>query len=99
MPLIIAALWGGLIQVLGTLVGRILVSLGVGYLTYTGIDTSIGWAKAQFLSSLSGLPASALQIMGLLKVGICVSMLLSAVTMRMVLKGMQGGSIKRMTLK
>ena len=45
MPLIIAALWGALIEIAGTLVGKVLVSLGIGYAVYTGVDTSITWAK------------------------------------------------------
>jgi len=98
MPALIAMLWGALIPVLGSLVGRILVSLGIGYLTFTGVDTSIGWAKASFLTNVSALPATAVGIMGLLHVGKCVSILLSAVTMRITLGG-TAGTIKKMVVK
>lgn len=99
MPLLIASIIGGLTQALGTWVGRVLVSLGIGYVTFTGVDASIAWAKTQFLSSLSGLPAAAVGLMGLLKVGVCVSMLLSAVTTRLVISGLTSGTIKRMVTK
>lgn len=100
MPLIIAALWGALISIAGTLVGQVLLSLGIGYLTFTGVDLSIAWAKAQFLSGLTGIPAAAVGLAGVMKVGVCVSMLLSAVTARVTLSGMQaGGSIKKMVVK
>jgi len=99
MPLIVAAIWGAFISMLGTLVGRVLVSLGIGYVTYTGIDTALTWAKSAFLSGLSGLPADALGLAGTLKVGVCVSMLLSAVLARLVLAGLTGGSLKRMVQK
>ncbi len=99
MPLFIAALWGALIQIAGTLVGKVLLSLGIGYVTYTGVDASIVWAKAQFLSSLSGAPAAAVQLAGTMKVGVCVSMLLSAVTARLVLAGMTSGALTKMTVK
>ena len=100
MPLIIAALWGALLSIAGSLVGRVLLSLGIGYLTFTGVDASIGWAKTAFLSGLTGIPAAAVGLAGLMKVGVCVSMLLSAVTARVTLAGMQaGGSMSKMIVK
>ncbi len=100
MPLFVAALWGALIQVAGTLVGRVLLSLGIGYVTFTAVDTSIIWAKDQFLSGLAGLPADAVGLASTMKVGVCVSMILSAITARLVLQGLtSGGSITRMVQK
>lgn len=99
MPLIIAALWGTLLQIAGTLVGKVLISLGIGYVTYTGVDTAVTWARDAFLAGMSGLPAAAVGMASTLKVGVCVSMLLSAVTARLVLKGLTGGSVKRMVTK
>jgi len=99
MPLFLAALWGGLIQVAGTLVGRVLLSVGIGYVTFTGVDTSLDWAKAQFLSGLAGMPASSLALAGIMKVGVCVSMLLSAVVARITLAGLTSGTLKKMVVK
>ena len=99
MPAFFYALWGALLPILGTMVGRVLLSLGIGYATYTGIDASISWAKAQFLSGLSGLPAAAVGLIGVLQVGTCVSMLLSAVVARMVFNGLASGAMKRMVVK
>lgn len=99
MPLFIAALWGALLQLLGTLVGRVLVSLGIGYVSYTAVDTSIGYVKTFFVNSLTGLPADALGIMSALKVGTCVSMLASALLMRLTLAGLASGTLKKMVIK
>jgi hypothetical protein len=99
MPLFIAALWGAVVPMLGTLVGRVLVSLGIGYVTYTGIDASLMWAKAQFLSSLAGAPAAAVGLASTMKVGVCVSMLLSAVAARLVLAGLTSGALTKMVTK
>jgi ABC-type phosphate transport system permease subunit len=96
MPLFIAALLGGLVQAAGTLVGKVLLSLGIGYVTYSGVDTSIAWVQGQFLTGLSGLPAVTVGLLGILKVGVIVSMLTSAITARLVLKGLTSGSITRM---
>ena len=46
MPIFIAALLGGLIQAAGTLVGRVLLSLGFGYVSYTALDSSLSWIKS-----------------------------------------------------
>ena len=100
MPLLIAALWGALLQIAGTLVGRVLLSLGIGYVTFTAVDTSIAWAKAQFLTGMSGLPAAAVGMAHTMKLGICVSMILSAITARLVLGGLTaGGSLTKMVQK
>ena len=94
-----AALLGGLIQIAGTLVGQVLLSLGIGYVTYTGVDASLTWVKAEFLAGMAAGPAAAVQLAGLMKVGVCVSMLLSAVAARLVLMGLTSSTIKRMVIK
>jgi hypothetical protein len=99
MPLIWAALWGALIEIAGTLVGKVLVSLGIGYAVYTGVDTSITWAKTYVLNSLQGLPADAVGIAATLKVGVFISMVSSAFVVRMTLAGLTAGSVKRMVQK
>ena len=99
MPLFLASLLGGLISVAGTLVGRVLISLGIGYVTFSGVDTAITWAKTQFLSGVGGLPADAVGIANTMKVGVCVSMLLAALTARLVLSGLTSGTITRMVQK
>lgn len=99
MPLFVAAIIGALVQAAGSIVGRVLISLGIGYATYTGIDASISWARDSFVSGMSVLPAAAIGLAGLLKVGAIVSMITSAITARMVLKGLTGGSLTRMIQK
>src|SRR5437868_4851033 len=100
MALVICAVVGGVFNIPGAVGGKVLLSLGIGYLTFTGVDASITWAKVQFLSGLTGIPAAAVGLAGLMKVGVCVSMLLSAVTARVTLAGMQaGGSMKKMVVK
>jgi len=93
------ALLGLLIQVAGTLVGKVLISLGIGYASYKGIDVFVGAAKQQFLESLSWLSPETMNMVGMLQVGTCVNMLCSALLARMALKGMTGGALKSMVLK
>jgi len=95
----VAWILGGLVQVAGTIVGKVLLSLGLGYAVYSGVDTTFAWAKTEFLAGVSGMPAMAIQIAGLLKVGVCVSLLISALTTRLVMSGLTSGSIKTMVVK
>ncbi len=94
-----APLIGGLIDVMGTLVGRVLISLGIAYFSYQGIDTSIMWAKQQFFSSAAGLDPLTLQVMSLLRIDQCVNLLVSAITARLTFSGMQAGAMKLARLK
>ena len=94
-----AALLGGLINVAGTIAGQVLIALGIGVVTYTGIDTSIEWLKNGFVSSVSGLPAEMVGMLALMKVGSCVSMVISAMTIKMTLAGLTSGSLKNWVKK
>ena len=99
MPLFIGALIGALIQAAGTLVGKVLLSLGIGYVTFTGVDTSITWARDQFFAGLSGMPSTALQLAGVLQVGTCVSIMTSALVVKLTLAGLTSGTLKKMVVK
>nr|WP_316644047.1 DUF2523 domain-containing protein [uncultured Roseateles sp.] len=99
MPLFIAALLGGLVSAAGTLVGKVLISLGIGYVVYTGVDFSLEWIKLMINASFAGLPPQTMQIMSTLKLGSFAAVLFSALAARLVLDGLTGGSIKRMVQK
>jgi hypothetical protein len=102
MPLFLAALLGALSQAAGSLVGRVLVSLGIGYATFTGINTMISAVQTYALSQINSLPSDALILAGRMRVGVAISMIFSALVMRMALNGLQAassGSITRMVQK
>ena len=99
MPAILAWFMGGLVSIAGTIVGKVLLSLGIGYAVYTGIDTSLVYLRDQFVAGMSGMPAMSVQLAGLLRLGQCVSVLLSALTVRLTIQSMTGGSIKRMVTR
>ena len=99
MPIFIAALIGGLVQAASSLVGRVMVALGVGYVAYTGIDVALDAAKAQFFSAAAGLPPEVYGMLGVLKIGTGVNIICSALVARLVLNGLTSGTIKRMVVK
>ncbi len=99
MPAFVAALWGAFISILGTVVGKVLVSLGIGYVSYTALDAGFSAIKAQVASSFGGLAAQSLAVLSACQVGSAVAIIFSAIAARMVLDGITGGTLKRMVLK
>lgn len=95
MPIFIAALWGALLNVLGTVVGRVLVHLGIAAVTYTGLTASLDWLRDNAVSQLNAVPPQVLAVLSIMKVGSALSLIVSATTARFVLSGMSaGGSLR-----
>ena len=77
-----------------------MISLGISYITYSGISVSLSWAKDQLMAKMSTAPAMLLNVLGLLQVGTCVNMVFSAYAAVLVLKGVSAaGSITKMSVK
>ena len=99
MPLFIAALIGALVSAAGTIVGQVLISLGIGYVTFTGLDASLDWVKAQIISGVGGLPGQAVAVLGACRVGVALSIVLSAIAARLLLDGLTSGTVKKMVVR
>jgi len=99
MPVFIAALIGALVSAAGTIVGKVLISLGIGYVAYTGMDVSITWVRDQALANLSGLGADIVNMAGVLRIGSAINILTSAMLARLTLNGLTSGVLKKMVVK
>ncbi|MBS0483625.1 MAG: DUF2523 domain-containing protein [Proteobacteria bacterium] len=99
MPVFLAALGGVLINLVGTLAGRVLIALGISVITYTGLSASIDWLKAQAVASFAGLPGEVMGMLSTMRVGQCISIVSSAILARAVINGLSGDSFKRWVLK
>ena len=99
LPVIAAAAIGGLISVTGTIVGRVLIALGVGVVTYTGVQAGIDSLLANLDSAIAGVPADILGLLGFMRVGEALNIIISAMSARMLLNGLQGDTIKKWVLK
>lgn len=99
MQVFIAALLGGLLMLTESLVGRVLVALGLSVVTFTGIDASIDVFKNLAITQFSLLPPGALSLMSTLKVGESISVVFSAIATRSVIDGVVGGALKKWVLK
>ena len=96
---LIYMLLGGLASMVPTLVGRVLLSLGIGFVAYSGIDAFMAAAQAELLQRMGGLPVVALQLVGVLQVGTAVNIMASAVTAKLAIMGLQSGAVTRMIQK
>lgn len=94
-----ASIIGGLAQAAGSLVGRVLVSAGIGYAVFSGLDTMLGFVKSFVLSHITALPVEVVQILSTLKFGVAINILASAYTARLIVQGVTGGALKKMIVK
>jgi hypothetical protein len=93
MPAIFALLMGFLVNVAGSIAGRVMISLGVSLVTYTGINASLNFALDYISHSWSSLPAITLEILGTLRVSQDLAILTGAITAKLVLKGLSSDSL------
>ncbi|WP_137885734.1 DUF2523 domain-containing protein [Pseudomonas sp. 2FE] len=93
-----AAIFTFLTTILGPLVVKVLTSLGIGAVSYVGINMLLDQVKSYVVSSFGGAGADTLALLGLAKVDIAVNIVLSAVTARAVYAGMNAasGTIKKL---
>lgn len=95
MPVFVAAIGGMLINLVGTLAGRILIALGISVVTYTGINATLDGLKSQAISSFTALPPEVISMLSMMRVGQCISIVSSAIAARMLLNGLTGDTFKR----
>lgn len=98
MPLIVAAILGALASAMGSLVGRAIIALGIGFVTYSGIDVAIGALKTQAQSGVTSIGGDTLAFIGYLWLDKAISIIFSAITIALSMKVI-GGSVKKMVFK
>jgi hypothetical protein len=100
--LLASAIVGFLAQACVSLVGRALVALGIGFVMFTGIDAMMTGVKTLFQQYVAGtgtLPWNVVGILGVLKVGTSMNMILTTLGIRASLSGLTGGSVRKMIQK
>ena len=68
--------------------------LGFAAFTYIGVQAVMEWAKDYAFSSLGAVPASWVQVLGMLQIDVCLNILFSAYIARAVLWGMNKSGSK-----
>lgn len=98
MPLLIPALLGALATAMGSLLGRALIALGIGFVTYTGISFAINTMKQSVITGVQGLPSDALALVGYLWIDRGITIIFSAVAASIAMRGI-GGAVKKAVFK
>lgn len=94
-PAIAVAVIGSLLNVAGSLTGRVLIALGIGVVSFIGLDTAMDFALAYLTRNFQGLRIEILQLVAALGVGEFVSVIISALEARMLFNGLQPGGVLR----
>lgn len=81
------ALIAALITSLVPLVKMVLKALGIGLVSYVGINFILGQITDVIINNALSLPVSVQQILGLLKFDVALNIILSAVATRLTLRG------------
>jgi len=84
-------IWTFITSIIGPSVKKILVALGVSFVTYTGMDVAMDSLKNYVFSTLAGAPTSVVQMLGLLEVDSAINIVFSAIAFRAVLAGFKAG--------
>lgn len=99
MPVFLSTILGGLLSLTASFVGRVLVSLGIAAVTYTGLSASLDFLRDQAIAAAFSLPPEVVGMLSVMKVGTCISIITSAMAARLVINGMSGDSFKKFVLK
>ena len=99
MQWFIAGLIGAFADSLKSWVGRVLLALGISFASYAGFSSSLDWIGGQIRSSMMGLPSEIISFLAWLYVDKAISMIISAVTASLIVRGLSGGSITKMVTK
>jgi hypothetical protein len=96
---LIPAICGALVTVVSSLVGRVILALGMGVFSYTGINASLDIFKGYFQSSMGSAGANLAGICGVLQLDVVMSIFIAAGLARLVIVGATSGTIKRLAMK
>lgn len=97
MPWLVAALVGGFASGLVQGIIKSLIAIGIGFVVYEGIDIVMNQIKSGLITNLNGLPFQG--VLAILKVDKCINVLISAATVRLLLKGVTNGVVRKMEIK
>lgn len=98
MPAFFVWLAAMLGPILATFIGRLIVALGIGAITFTGLDVLVTSLEDQFRTYYSGTGAYVVGILSLGRIDQAVLMLFSAYAARIGIKTVSG-AVTRLVLK
>lgn len=97
MPLFIAAFIGGLITAAASMVGRVLIAMGVGMVVFEGVQVLLDSLHNYVIAQL-GAAGQIVGYVALFKGDVVVSIMFSAIAARLLLKGLTNGSLVKYSI-
>jgi hypothetical protein len=99
MPIFIAALLGGLVQLAGSIAGRVLLALGIGFATYTGVSATLTYVNGIILTQVNSAGTFAIAALGLLQFDVILGIFIGTATAKLALSGLTGDTLKKMVTR
>ncbi|MCS4508777.1 DUF2523 family protein [Xylophilus ampelinus] len=100
MPWIASVILSGLLQLMGSLVGRALIALGFGFVEYQGISLLVDHVKDFATSAMGNMAGSGLiEWAGFFRLDVHVQLVISAVGVKMVMSALGGSKVRRLVQK
>jgi len=97
--LLIPAIAGALVSVATSLVGRVIMALGLGLVSYTGLNASLTIFKNYFNTAMGGAGANVAGMAGVLQLDVCMSIFIAAGLAKLAIAGATSGTMKKLALK
>lgn len=98
MPLLMSLL-GGLLRLATPMVGRVLLALGMGYVTYSGFDLAVTWLLTQIKSNMGSMPGDVVSFLAFLWVDKAIAMVFSAYSAAITVKLAGGTKLTKLITK
>ncbi|MBS0428178.1 MAG: DUF2523 domain-containing protein [Proteobacteria bacterium] len=100
MPWIASVILGGLLELMGSLVGRALLALGFGFAEYAGVSLLFDQVKAYASSALGGFGSSDLVAWaGFFRIDQHITIIISAIGVKMIFNGLTGSRVRKLVQK
>lgn len=96
---LVGGLLGGLAQVAGSIAGRVLLALGFGFVTYSGLSVATDFLIAQIKADMNSLPVEVGSFLAYVWVDKAMTMIFSAHAAALAIKMAGGTSITKMVVK
>ncbi|PRC91033.1 DUF2523 domain-containing protein [Solimicrobium silvestre] len=98
LAILVRFIWGGLAIVLPSLVGRVLLALGIGFVTYKGFNIGTDFLMNLIKNNLSGMPSDITSFLAWCWVDKALALMFSSFTASLAIKTAQG-SLTKMVFK
>lgn len=99
IAMLLSGLMGALAMSMASLVGRVLLALSIGFVTFTGMDVGVNWVLDNIKSSIGGMPAEILDFLAWVWIDKAITMVFSAFTVALAFQMAGGNSLTKMVVK